>query len=114
METYTDLAAKVSDHDAETARIFRELVSETASVLVEIERRTLSRRFDVASFFAIIFFVGPVAALFIWAWGRHGAWVWPVLVASAIWMTLWGIYGLTQLWTQPDEAAVANSADSTG
>jgi hypothetical protein len=109
VETYTNLATLLEGHDDESAREMRTLVADTARVLIAAERTALERRFDPFSLAALILVVVPTGALAIWAWGRPEWWHWPLVTVCVIWTVVWGIVGLTQLWTSSDQAEARQS-----
>ena len=49
VETYTNLATLLEEHDADTARELRSLVTDTTRILIAAERTALERRGSIRS-----------------------------------------------------------------
>jgi hypothetical protein len=98
IESYTELAAVVEEHDARAARLLRELVGESVDVLVTAERASLRRRLDPNALTALVFLVVPGVVAFAWALTRTEWWKWPIVAVSAVWTLIWLAVGSQQLW----------------
>lgn len=102
---YLDLAERFADHDAGAADRLRRLARDTAERLERMDRRSLRRKLDPAAVFALVFLMAPAGAVFYLALDWDGHWFqWPVLILSALWVVVWAIAGVQQLWKEHDDA----------
>jgi hypothetical protein len=114
VDEHLELADKVRAHDLVLASRLEALASEHVDEVVRLDRRSLRKRFDVSTAFAVVLMLVPGVAGIVLALDWDSGWKWPVLALSAFWILATVLGGAGQVFAEPEAESEADDAAAAG